>query len=125
MTTLDPINISVATQYIESQSDAGLARYVFTYTISITNTGAEPVTLRSRHWLITNADNSKIEVNGDGVVGQQPLIKPNECYRYTSGVVLSSPVGTMEGHYNMEQPDGEMFKAIVPTFGLSIPNAIN
>ena len=121
----NPINIGVVTKYIEEQSDPSASRYIFTYTISITNTGERAVTLRTRHWLITNADNSKIEVNGDGVVGQQPQITPNECYQYTSGVVLSSPVGTMEGHYEMEQLDGQRFNAPVKPFLLSTPNAVN
>ncbi|NQZ06334.1 MAG: Co2+/Mg2+ efflux protein ApaG [Algicola sp.] len=125
MKSAEPISINVDTQYIEAQSDAAKDRFIFTYTISITNNSSAPVTLKSRHWLITNADNTKIEVNGDGVVGQQPLIRPNECYRYTSGVVLSSPVGVMEGHYDMEQHDGQMFIAPIEPFGLSVPNAIN
>jgi ApaG protein len=98
---------------------------VFTYTIGITNKSQEPVTLKTRRWLITNSDNAKIEVNGDGVVGKQPTISPFQQYRYTSGVVLSSPVGTMEGHYGMEWSDGEAFNAPIPAFLLSVPNAIN
>ncbi len=119
------IAIAVETQYIEEQSEPNDNRYVFTYTISITNTASEPVTLKTRRWLITNSDNDKIEVNGDGVVGKQPTIAPAQQYRYTSGVVLSSPVGTMEGHYGMEWSDGEPFLAMIPAFLLSVPNAIN
>ena len=83
------------------------------------------MTLRKRHWLITNSDNSKIEVNGEGVVGKQPLIGPNQSYQYTSGVVLNSPVGTMEGHYVMEKSNGDVFNAPIPTFLLSVPNSVN
>lgn len=120
-----PIDISVQTLYVEEQSEPSENRFVFTYTINITNTASEPVTLKTRRWLITNSDNDKIEVNGDGVVGKQPTIAPKEAYEYTSGVVLTSPVGTMEGHYMMEWPDGEPFKAPIAAFLLSVPNAIN
>lgn len=121
----DPIEISIETHYIEEQSEPQADRFVFTYTIGITNKSQEPVTLKTRRWLITNSDNAKIEVNGDGVVGKQPTISPFQQYRYTSGVVLSSPVGTMEGHYGMEWSDGETFNAPIPAFLLSVPNAIN
>ena len=124
--SVEPIvAISVATQYIEEQSQPNAQRFIFTYTISITNDSPVPVTLRKRHWLITNSDNSIIEVNGDGVVGDQPLIAPQQSYQYTSGVVLNSPVGTMGGHYLMEKTNGDTFKAPIPTFLLSVPNAIN
>ncbi|MFT4928280.1 MAG: ApaG protein [Phenylobacterium sp.] len=119
------VDICVTTQYIEAQSQPDAQRFIFTYTISITNDSAIPMTLRKRHWLITNSDNSIIEVNGDGVVGDQPLLAPQQSYQYTSGVVLNSPVGTMEGHYLMEKINGETFKAPIPTFLLSVPNSIN
>ena len=119
------VGICVTTQYIEAQSQPDAQRFIFTYTISITNDSAIPMTLRKRHWLITNSDNSIIEVNGDGVVGDQPLLAPKQSYQYTSGVVLNSPVGTMEGHYLMEKINGETFKAPIPTFLLSVPNSIN
>ena len=125
MNPVDPVEISVDTHYIQEQSEPEASRFIFTYTVSITNHSPIPMTLRKRHWLITNSDNSKIEVNGEGVVGKQPLIAPQQSYRYTSGVVLNSPVGTMEGHYLMEKVDGDMFEAPIPTFLLSVPNAIN
>ena len=98
---------------------------MFNYTITVSNHEAEAVQLISRHWLITNDDNSKTEVGGDGVVGQQPVIEPGSSYQYTSGVVLTGPVGTMEGHYNMERDSGEPFRAAITPFVLAIPNVIN
>lgn len=119
------MSIRVQTNYIGEQSDPSKSRYVFNYTITISNQFNLPITLRSRHWLITNDDNSKIEVNGEGVVGQQPTIAPNKSYQYTSGVVLTGPVGTMEGHYDMEHVDGTNFRAQIPAFSLAVPNVIN
>lgn len=119
------LNIKVATRYIKEQSDPIRSRYVFNYTITIHNEFQQPITLRSRHWLITNDDNSQIEVSGEGVVGQQPVIEPNHNYQYTSGVVLTGPFGTMEGHYDMEHHNGTNFRARIPAFNLSIPNIIN
>lgn len=119
------MSIRVQTNYISEQSDPNKSRYVFNYTITITNEFDQPITLRSRHWLITNDDNSKIEVNGEGVVGQQPTIAPNKSYQYTSGVVLTGPVGSMEGHYDMEHVDGSHFRAQIPAFSLAVPNVIN
>jgi ApaG protein len=121
----NPIEIAVKTQYIKEQSDPESDRFIFAYTIRITNKSEKPVTLKNRRWLITNADNSKIEVNGDGVVGQQPLIAPDQQYEYNSGVVLTSPVGTMEGHYGMERENGEVFDAPIPAFLLAVPHAVN
>lgn len=119
------MNIQVATKYVAEQSQPEKSRYVFNYTITITNRFDAPITLRARRWLITNDDNSKVEVTGDGVVGQQPTISPNKSYQYTSGVVLTGPVGSMEGHYEMEHHSGAKFKAPIPAFGLAIPNVIN
>ena len=119
------MNINVATRYIAEQSEPEKSRYVFNYTITITNQFAQPITLRSRHWLITNDDNSKVEVTGDGVVGQQPTIAPQKSYQYTSGVVLTGPVGSMEGHYDMEHHDSSSFRAQIPAFTLAVPNVIN
>ena len=119
------MNIQVATKYVAEQSQPEKSRYVFNYTITISNQFDAPITLKSRRWLITNDDNSKVEVTGDGVVGQQPTISPGKSYQYTSGVVLTGPVGSMEGHYEMEHQSGTTFKAPIPAFGLAIPNVIN
>jgi ApaG protein len=115
----------VLSEFVEQQSDPAAARFIFTYTVWITNSSDDAVTLRKRHWLITNSDNSKITVDGDGVVGKQPLIPSRKCYHYTSGVVLNSPVGTMEGHYLMEKNNGDTFKVPIPAFLLAVPNTVN
>lgn len=115
------INIKVKTVYIEEQSDPGSERYVFAYTVTIQNNGAEPAKLLSRHWIITDADNNTQEVRGDGVVGEQPRIKPGEGFQYTSGTVLETPVGSMRGTYKMQSEDGECFNATIPMFTLSVP----
>ncbi len=115
------INIKVKTVYIEEQSDPGSERYVFAYTVTIQNDGAEPAKLLSRHWIITDADNNTQEVRGDGVVGEQPYIKPGEGFQYTSGTVLETPVGSMRGTYKMQSEDGECFNATIPMFTLSVP----
>ena len=119
------MKINVATNYMPEQSEPQKSRYVFNYTITITNQFNQPITLRSRHWLITNDDNSKIEVTGDGVVGQQPTIAPDKSYQYTSAVVLKGPVGSMQGHYDMEHNDSSTFRAQIPPFSLAVPNVIN
>lgn len=121
----ESVTIGVATEYIEAQSDPLAGRFIFTYTVLLTNQGEMPVTLRKRYWLITNSDNSKVEVSGEGVVGKQPQLAPGQSFQYTSGVVLTSEVGTMQGHYLMEKINGGTFKAQIPTFLLSVPHAIN
>lgn len=102
-TVFDParVAIKVMTTYLPSHSQPEHDQYTFAYTITINNNGDIPVQLLSRHWIITNADNETTEVRGDGVVGEQPLIKPGEAFRYTSGATLTTPVGCMEGSYTM------------------------
>ncbi|MFT5161914.1 MAG: ApaG protein [Alteromonadaceae bacterium] len=126
LNSFDPeVGVSVDTRYIQEQSQPNEGRFLFTYNITISNDSDIPLTLVKRYWLITNSDDSKIEVNGDGVVGDQPLIGPGQSYQYTSGVVLNSQVGTMQGHYVMEKSNGETFNATIPAFLLCVPNAIN
>ncbi|MEQ5209316.1 Co2+/Mg2+ efflux protein ApaG, partial [Proteus sp. fly-1067] len=91
------VSIQVQSVYIVSQSQPEINRYVFAYTISIRNLGREAIQLMSRYWLITNSDGHKTEVQGEGVVGEQPIIQPGSVYRYTSGAILETPMGTMEG----------------------------
>ena len=122
---MNQISVDVTTAYVESQSCPEENHFVFTYSIRIRNTGSVAARLLNRHWIITDANGKVQEVVGEGVVGKQPTIAPMEQYRYTSGVVLSSPVGTMEGHYGMEWSDGQAFNAPIPAFLLSVPNAIN
>lgn len=122
---LSNISIDVETNYIEEQSDPSNDRYIFSYTITIQNTGDIPAKLLTRHWLITDANGKTQEVRGDGVVGEQPHLGPNEGFRYTSGTVLETPVGSMRGSYQMVTDDGSQFDAPIPTFTLSVPKIIN
>lgn len=120
-----PIHIDVKTQYMAAQSDPGQGKYAYAYTITITNRGPGRVQLVSRHWLITDGNNRVQEVRGDGVVGEQPFIEPGESYRYTSGALLDTAVGSMEGSYQMVNDDGESFDAPIPPFGLTQPEALH
>ncbi|WP_369308542.1 Co2+/Mg2+ efflux protein ApaG [Providencia rettgeri] len=119
------VSIQVQSVYIESQSQPDIARYVFAYTICIRNLGRDPIQLMSRYWLITNSDGHKTEVQGEGVVGEQPIIRPGTEYRYTSGAILETPMGTMEGYYVMINTQGDSFHVDIPAFRLAIPTLIN
>ena len=119
------ISVSPRALYIAEQSDADAGRYAFAYTITITNTGAVPARLLSRHWIITDANNLVQEVKGLGVVGAQPKLKPGESFEYTSGSMLTTPVGTMRGSYQMVADDGTRFDASIPEFTLSVPRVLH
>lgn len=119
------ISIQVRTQYLAEHSAPLARRFAFAYTISITNNGDEPVQLLRRHWIITDGNRKVEEVRGDGVVGQQPWIAPQQSYHYTSGAVLETPVGTMEGSYDMQRANGDSFMALIPRFTLAKPGALN
>ena len=119
------INVSPRAFYIAEQSDADAGRYAFAYTITITNNGAVPAQLISRHWIITDANNLVQEVKGQGVVGAQPKLKPGESFEYTSGSMLATPVGTMRGSYQMVADDGTRFDATIPEFTLSAPRVLH
>lgn len=119
------ITINVQTAYLSEQSDPNQERYVFAYTITISNTGTVAAQLVSRHWLITDAEDRVQEVRGLGVVGEQPLLKPGEAFEYTSGTALNTPVGTMRGTYQMIAEDGEHFDAEVPAFVLAMPRTLH
>ena len=120
-------NISIATKinYIPEQSLPEEGRYVFAYTITVTNTGQAPATLLRRHWLITDANCKVQEVRGEGVVGEQPHIMPGESYEYTSATILETPVGCMQGSYEMIADDGMEFDAPIPVFNLAVPNTLH
>lgn len=117
--------IEVQTHYIPDESDPIHNRFVFAYTITISNNGQLPAKLLTRHWVITNADGKVEEVKGDGVVGEQPHLNPGEQFRYTSGTILETPVGSMKGTYHMIADDGVEFEADIPTFTLSKPNTLH
>ena len=118
-------SVAVETAYIAEQSDVEQNRYVFSYTITITNTGSMSAQLISRHWVITDATGSIQEVRGLGVVGAQPLLKPGEHFQYTSGSVLNTPVGTMHGSYHMTAEDGTQFDALIAPFTLTMPRVLH
>lgn len=117
--------VEVETAYIEEQSDPEQNRYVFSYTITIHNGGSVAAKLLSRHWIITDADGKIQEVEGEGVVGEQPHLEPGERFRYTSGTVLETPVGSMQGSYHMIADDGVEFDASIAPFTLAIPRTLH
>ena len=112
-------------QYIEAQSSPEQNRFVFAYTITITNVGAVPARLLTRHWLITDANGKVQEVNGEGVVGENPHLNPGDSFRYTSAAMIETPVGVMQGKYRMISDAGENFSASIPKFTLSIPRTLH
>ncbi|GAA4359457.1 Co2+/Mg2+ efflux protein ApaG [Kangiella marina] len=117
--------INVNTQYIEEQSEPDNERYVFAYTITIQNTGDLGAKLDSRHWVITDANGEVTEVQGQGVIGEQPYIEPGKSYQYSSGAVIATPIGTMEGDYKMIGQNGAEFKAPIPIFSLTAPGVLH
>ncbi|MBM2829829.1 MAG: Co2+/Mg2+ efflux protein ApaG [Gammaproteobacteria bacterium] len=119
------IQVLVETAYINEQSEPGNNRYVFAYTITITNTGTVPAQLISRHWVITDANNKVQEVRGEGVVGEQPRLAPGDSFRYTSAAMIETPVGCMQGNYQMIADDGVEFDAKIPVFNLSTPHTLH
>jgi len=119
------IKCRVVTHYIEDQSEPENQRYVFSYTITIRNLGSGEAQLLNRHWLITDANGKKLVIDGEGVVGEQPKIAANDEYTYTSGTIIETPLGVMQGHYVMINEQGDEFEAEVSPFRLSIPNILH
>ena len=119
------IRISVAPRFIAEQSNPEAGKYFFSYTITLVNAGDQAYKLISRRWLITDGDGNEQKVVGEGVVGKQPIIAAGESFSYTSGVLLDSPVGTMEGSYTMLNDDKESIEALIEPFLLAFPGAIN
>lgn len=119
------IKVSIKTSYLPGQSAPDQNRYVFAYTVTITNDGEAPAKLLTRHWVITDANSQTREVRGEGVVGEQPTLSPGMSFEYTSGTVLETPVGTMHGSYQMVTDDGTSFDAEIPAFTLSIPRTLH
>jgi ApaG protein len=124
-TASNRIRVDVATSYVEDQSNPGEARYVFSYTITIRNEGDKPARLMARHWLITDANGKVQEVVGEGVVGEQPHLQPGQGFRYSSGAILETPVGSMQGRYRMLADDGEQFDAPIAPFRLAMPGVLH
>ena len=119
------MSIVVQPAYNAEQSDPEADRYVFAYTITITNQGTVAAQLISRHWIITDANFEAQEVRGLGVVGQQPVLQPGEIFEYTSGCQLETPVGTMRGSYQMVTDQGEAFEVDIPAFTLSASRVLH
>lgn len=125
MSEKNKIIVNAIPQYIETQSLPEQNRYVFAYTITITNRGQVPAKLLTRYWLITDSNGKIHEVSGEGVVGEQPYLKPGESFRYTSGAMIETPIGIMQGKYLMRSDEGEEFDAPIPRFTLSIPRTLH
>lgn len=119
------IRVQAQPTYLPEQSDERAGRYAFAYTITIENHGTVAAQLVSRHWIITDAEQHVQEVRGAGVVGEQPVIGPQERFQYTSGTTLGTPVGTMRGSYQMTAEDGYAFDAPIPEFVLSVPRTLH
>ena len=122
---LNDIQVDVETRYVEEQSNPEQNYYVFAYTITIRNEGRQSAKLLTRHWVITDSNQKVQEVRGDGVVGEQPLLKPGEQFVYTSGTMLETAVGTMKGSYQMLADDGSRFDAPIDEFVLSTPRVLH
>lgn len=123
--TTDGIRITVRSFYVPEQSAPRAQRYVFAYTVRIANEGQLTAQLRTRHWIITDAEGNVDEVRGDGVVGAQPTLKPGQHFEYTSGCVLKTPRGKMHGTYRMHREDGRVFDAVIAPFVLVLPTTLN
>lgn len=125
MSEKNKILVEAIPYYIEAQSSPEQNRYVFAYTITITNVGSTAAKLLTRHWLITDANGKIQEVTGEGVVGEHPHLNPGDSFRYTSAAMIETPVGVMQGKYQMQSDNGENFKATIPRFTLSIPRTLH
>ncbi len=119
------VNVTAKVNYLAEQSDEAAGRYVFAYTMQLTNLGRVAVQLISRHWVITDSNHHVQEVRGKGVVGEQPALQPGQSFEYSSGTVLATPVGTMSGSYRMLGEDGTEFDAPIPQFVLSVPRVLH
>lgn len=125
LTLTRDIHIEVTTQFLGQQGNTSGMRFAFAYHVTMTNQGIHPLQLRNRYWLITDGDGKQEEVSGAGVVGEEPIIAPNKSFSYTSGALLKTPVGAMQGHYEFEAADGSIYKAPIDVFSLAVSNAIN
>lgn len=123
--TTEGITVEVESYFVPEQSDAVLDRYVFAYRIRIHNHSAVTVQLTRRHWIIAEGDGSTREVEGEGVVGEQPVLAPGESHEYMSGAILQGPVGSMHGTYEMKREDGGVFQAAIPRFTLQMPRTLH
>lgn len=129
MTRIDPhvnsIQVEVITRYLGEQSNPAENRFAFAYTITIRNVGPVAAQLFDRHWIITDGNGKVQEVRGEGVVGEQPVLEPGASHAYTSGCLLETPVGSMQGSFGMRSEDGDRFRAPVPVFRLAKPDMLH
>jgi ApaG protein len=123
-TVTEKIRVSVESTYLEDRSSPEEGSFAFAYQVTIANEGHGRVQLMRRHWIITDGNGDVREVEGPGVVGEQPVLNDGDAHRYTSGAVLTTPVGTMEGTYEMHEPDGRIFRAVIPRFQLQKPGVL-
>ncbi len=121
----NPFEIKVVSRYLEEQSKPEDEQFVFAYTVTIINQSGSAAQLMRRHWIITDANGHQQEVKGDGVIGEQPYIEDGESYQYTSGAILNTPLGTMEGSYQMLDEEGKPFNAPIPVFSLAKPGVLH
>ena len=121
----DGIRVTVRSSYLPDQSEPRAHRYVFAYKVRISNEGTAAARLRARHWIIRDSAGRVEEVRGEGVVGNQPLIRPGQSFEYTSHCVLKTPRGSMEGSYRMQREDGVEFDATIASFSLALPSNLN
>ena len=121
----DNIEITVTTQFIADHPVSAEEKFAFAYFITIKNNNDQPLQLLNRYWLITDGNGKITEVQGAGVIGQQPLIQPNAGFKYNSGAILDTPVGSMQGHYEFKTPEGTLFNVPIPVFSLRVPNLVN
>ena len=119
------IEVAVQSFYLDNESDPEKPLFLFAYRVRIENQGCETVQLLKRHWIITDGDGQVRHVEGEGVVGEQPVLKPGEFFEYTSGCPLSTPVGTMRGSYQMQTANRALLQVEIPEFTLAVPSAIN
>lgn len=119
------IDVTIRPQYLPAQSQAEQNRYAFAYTVTIENKGQLSAQLLSRHWIITNGDGQVQQVRGDGVIGEQPTIAPGQSHTYTSGTLMTTRVGSMQGSYQMLAEDGHKFEAVIAPFRLAVPGALH
>ncbi len=119
------VSVDVEPAYLAEQSDPNNDHFVFAYTVTIKNNGSIPAKLLTRHWIITDGDGETQEVKGEGVVGEYPYLQPGENFRYTSGTLMKTPIGTMHGSYQMLADDGVNFDAEIPSFSLTVPRMLH
>ncbi|MCF2949708.1 Co2+/Mg2+ efflux protein ApaG [Paraglaciecola aquimarina] len=124
MQSSNSISVKVQTQYLSDRTNKE-NEFPFAYKITISNSSNQLVQLINRYWLITDGNGKKTEIHGEGVIGQKPYIRQGQTFVYTSGAVLETPVGTMQGYYEMKNESGEWFKAPIEVFSLAVPNILN